>query len=96
MTMFIESGVTALANVVEQDGQGWFQGHVGASFLAGAVASQRCRHGLAMSPRTIVVWCAPARKTPGRGDDYARAGFRGMSARRFWLAPLPASDVATD
>ncbi|MGI3106690.1 hypothetical protein OGM22_04940 [Dickeya fangzhongdai] len=45
MTMFIESGVTALANVVEQDGQGWF---------------------------------------------------RGMSARRFWLAPLPASDVATD
>ncbi|NPE50535.1 hypothetical protein E0I03_04960 [Dickeya dadantii] len=33
---FIESGVTALANVVEQDRQGWFQGHVGASFLAGA------------------------------------------------------------
>ncbi|WP_027712589.1 hypothetical protein [Dickeya chrysanthemi] len=36
MTILIEIGITALANVVVQDKSGWFQGHVGASFLAGA------------------------------------------------------------
>ncbi|MBD2784347.1 hypothetical protein ID858_01495 [Xenorhabdus sp. DI] len=36
MNVFIKNGILALANVVNLDPNGWFQGHVGASFLAGA------------------------------------------------------------
>lgn len=36
MDIFVRNGILALANVVEQDSKGWFEGHVGASLLAGA------------------------------------------------------------
>ncbi|MDC9598501.1 hypothetical protein [Xenorhabdus anantnagensis] len=36
MDIFIKNGILALANVVELDPNGWFQGHIGASFLAGS------------------------------------------------------------
>ncbi|KHN62522.1 hypothetical protein OI70_01270 [Dickeya fangzhongdai] len=78
MTMFIESGVTALANVVEQDGQGWFQGHVGASFLAGAALLEG---GLL---------------PPAAADSLRTRLERQQQKYRALLAPLPASDVATD
>ncbi|MFM2484310.1 hypothetical protein [Celerinatantimonas yamalensis] len=35
MTLLIEQGILALANVAVQQSDGWFQGHVGASILAG-------------------------------------------------------------
>ncbi|MGR5129888.1 hypothetical protein [Photobacterium swingsii] len=36
MDTFVRNGILALANVVEQETTGWFEGHVGASLLAGA------------------------------------------------------------
>ncbi|MDC9588226.1 hypothetical protein PSI23_02570 [Xenorhabdus sp. XENO-10] len=36
MDIFIKNGILALANVIELDPNGWFQGHIGASFLAGS------------------------------------------------------------
>lgn len=36
MDTFVQNGILALANVVEQESTGWINGHVGASLLAGA------------------------------------------------------------
>ena len=36
MEKFVEAGVNALANVVEINESNWFQGHIGASLIAGS------------------------------------------------------------
>ncbi|WP_323868233.1 hypothetical protein [Xenorhabdus szentirmaii] len=36
MDNYEEAGILALANVINLEPAGWFQGHIGASLLAGA------------------------------------------------------------